>query len=70
MVISLSGDQLRLLRIRAQRLTPQQPGTVAGVAQIVRELCGIQAQDARAATLGIRMRSAGLLAADVEYARA
>jgi Winged helix DNA-binding domain len=69
MAISLSGDQVRLLRMRAQRLTPQPPGTVAGVAHIVKDLCGIQAQDARAATLGVRVRSADLLAADVEYAR-
>ena len=69
MAISLSGDQVRLLRMRAQRLTPQPPGTVAGVAPIVKDLCGIQAQDARAATLGVRVRSADLLAADVEYAR-
>src|SRR5229473_3647760 len=69
MAISLSGDQICLLRMRAQRLTPQPPGTVGGVAPIVKDLCGIQAQDARAATLGVRARSAGLLAADVEYAR-
>jgi len=69
MAISLSGDQVRLLRMRAQRLTPQPPGTVAGVAPIVKDLCGIQAQDARAAMLGVRVRSADLLAADVEYAR-
>lgn len=69
MAISLSGDQVRTLRMRAQRLIPHPPGTVAGVAPIVKELCGIQAQDARAATLGVRVRSAGLLAVDVEYAR-
>ena len=69
MAISLSGDQVRRLRVCAQRLTPQSPGTVGGVAHIVKELCGIQAQDARAATLGVRVRSAGLLATDVEYAR-
>jgi hypothetical protein len=69
MAISLSGDQVRLLRMRAQRLTPQPPGAVGGVAPIVKELCGIQAQDARAATLGVRVRSVDLLATDVEYAR-
>src|SRR5258708_8220093 len=69
MAISLSGDQVRLLRMRAQRLTPQPPGTVAGVAPIVKDLCGIQAQDARAAMLGVRVRSADLLAAVVAYAR-
>ena len=51
MSISLSDDQLRFLRLRAQRLTPRQPGEVIGVAQVVKEVCGIQAQDASAATL-------------------
>jgi Winged helix DNA-binding domain len=41
----------------------------SGVAHLVKELCGIQAQDARAATLALRTRSAGLIAADVERAR-
>jgi hypothetical protein len=70
MAISLSNDQVRLLRLRAQRLTPGTRDTVPGVAGLVRELCGIQAQDARAAALALRVRGAGLLAADVERARA
>jgi DNA glycosylase AlkZ-like len=69
MAISLSDDQLRFLRLRAQRLTPQQPGEVIGVAQVVKEVCGIQAQDASAATLAVRSRSVGLVATDVELAR-
>src|SRR5258708_23605047 len=69
MAISLAGDQIGMLRMGARRLTPQRAGTSGGVAPIVKDLCGIQAQDARAATLGVRARSAGLLAADVEYAR-
>src|SRR5437763_4843334 len=69
MSISLSDDQLRFLRLRAQRLTPQQPGEVIGVAQVVKEVCGIQAQDASAATLAVRARSVGLVVADVEQAR-
>ncbi|HYP40830.1 MAG TPA: winged helix DNA-binding domain-containing protein [Chloroflexia bacterium] len=36
---------------------------------MVKELCGIQAQDAPAAALAVRARSAGLTAADVEHAR-
>ena len=70
MTISLSDDQLRFLRLRAQRLTPQQPGEVIGVAQVVKEVCGIQAQDASAATLAVRSRSNGLFVSDVEQARA
>src|SRR5438128_7925854 len=65
MAISLSNNQVRLLRMRAQRLTPQQTDAVASVAHIVKEVCGLQAQDALAATLGVRVRSAGLVAADV-----
>ncbi len=69
MAISLTDDQLLFLRLRAQRLTPQQPGAASGVAHVVKELCGIQAQDAPAAALAIRARSSGLVAADVEQAR-
>lgn len=69
MAITLSDDQACLLRLRAQLLTPQQPAEVIGVAHIVKELCGIQAQDAPAAALAVRVRSNGLLATDVEQAR-
>lgn len=65
----MSNDAVRLLRIHAQRLTPQQPNAIQSVAQVVKELCGLQAQDAHAATLAVRPRSAGLLAADIERAR-
>jgi hypothetical protein len=69
MAISLSDDQVRLLRLRAQWLTPRPGDTVPGVAHLVKELCGIQAQDAQAAQLALRVRSAGLVAADVERTR-
>lgn len=69
MPIFLSNDQLRFLRMRAQRLTPQQQGEVMGVAQVVKEVCGIQAQEASAATLAVRSRSVGLVVSDVEQAR-
>src|SRR5438105_4214301 len=69
MVISLSNDQVRLLRLHAQRLAPRSRNTVSGVASLVKELCGIQAQDARAATLALCARSIGLVADDVERAR-
>ena len=51
MSIILSDDQLRFLHLRAQRLTPQQPEEVIHVAQVVKEVCAIQAQDAFAAAL-------------------
>ena len=69
MSISLSDDQLRFLRLRAQRLTPLQKGGMIGVTQVVKEVCGIQAQDAFAATLAVRSRSVGLFVNDVEQAR-
>ena len=69
MTISLSDDHVLLLRLRAQRLTPQPADPAAGVAHVVKELCGIQAQDSRAAALAVRVRSAGLVATDVEHAR-
>ncbi len=69
MTISLSNDQVRFLRLLAQRLTSQSPDGVTGVVEVVKQVCGIQAQDASAATLAVRARSAGLVAADVEQAR-
>src|SRR5262249_54918071 len=69
MAISLSDEQVRLLRLRAQRLTPQRPGEATSVAQVVKEMCGIQAQDPFAAPLAVRARSGGLLAVQVEQAR-
>ena len=69
MTISLSSDQVCLLRLRAQRLTSQQQHTNLAVADLVKELCGIQAQDIHAAPLVLRGRSTGLVAADVELAR-
>jgi uncharacterized protein YcaQ len=69
MAISLSNDQVRFLRLRAQRLTPQSPGEVTGVTQVVKEVCGIQAQDASAATLAVRARSVGVVVADIERER-
>lgn len=68
-MISLSDDHVRLLRLRAQRLAPPSRNTAASVARIVKEVCGIQAQDASAASLAVRVRSSGLVAADVELAR-
>ncbi|MFL5660818.1 MAG: winged helix DNA-binding domain-containing protein [Ktedonobacteraceae bacterium] len=68
---SLSDEHVRLLRLRAQRLAPPSPSSsvVASVMQVVKKVCGIQAQEAPAATLAVRVRSTGLVAADVERAR-
>lgn len=69
MAISLCDDRACFLRLHAQRLTSQQPDAASSVASIVRDLGGIQAQDASAAALAVRVRSVGLVADDVEYAR-
>src|SRR5690348_15779445 len=69
MTISLTNDHVRQLRLHAQRLTRQHPDLGTSVVHLVKELGGLQAQDLRAATLAIRVRSAGLVAADVEHAR-
>ncbi len=69
MTISLSDDHVRFLRLHAQRLLPHTLATSTSVAQVVKEVCGIQAQDAAAAALAVRVRSAGLRVADIEHAR-
>jgi DNA glycosylase AlkZ-like len=69
MSITLSDDQLRFLRLGVQRLIPPKQIENIDVAQVVKEVCGIQAQDASAAPLAVRVRSAGLVLADVEQAR-
>ena len=57
------------LRLRAQRLHPEAAREATNVAHLVRDLCGLQAQDLSAATLAVRPRSSGLTASDVERAR-
>jgi hypothetical protein len=57
------------LRLRAQRLMSQSSDGVTGVVEVVKQVCGIQGQDATAATLAVRVRSAGLVVVDVEQAR-
>jgi hypothetical protein len=69
---SLNDRQVRLLRLRAQRLSMHQPAGTTGpvrVRQVVSDVCGLQAQDAAAAALSVRARCGGLVAAHVEQAR-
>src|SRR5690348_17482238 len=66
MTLTLSDNQVRFLRSRAQRLVVS---SVNNVAHLIKALCGIQAQDTRAAELAIRVRSVGIVTADVEQAR-
>ena len=68
MATALSDERVRLLRLRAQRLDPRPPGEAGGVARAVRDICGVQAQDAAAASLAVRARTVGLVAGDIERA--
>src|SRR5437588_1340809 len=69
MAVSLSDDHVRFLRLRAQRLALPPSDRITSVAHVVKELCGIQAQEVAAAALAVRVRSVGLVAANVEHAR-
>lgn len=66
--IAISDELARRLRIRGQCLSPRQPRPASAVL-LVKDLCGVQAQDPVAATLAVRARTAGLAASDVEHAR-
>lgn len=68
MTIDLSREQAGRLLLQAQGLTDAQ-GNGATVASVVHDCSGVQAQDPRQAQLGIRARSNGLTAADVEAAQ-
>src|SRR5512133_903498 len=63
---SLAADRLRAPRLRAQWLDkPHATGATA----VVRNLCGVQAQDINAAAMSIGVRAEGLTADDVARAR-
>src|SRR5215469_12930939 len=67
MALELSARDVRLARIRAQRLTD---GTRmrGNPAAVVRAVCGVQAQSVSAARLSVRVRSHGLTGTDVDTA--
>jgi hypothetical protein len=64
-VTGSGDDRLRRLRLRAQRLTGRRPRDVA---ELVRAVAGLQAQDLPASRLAIRPRSTGLDQAAVRRA--
>jgi hypothetical protein len=68
-MISFSEDETRWLRLEAQRLHPESAGEPGDLAQVLRAVCGLQAQEATAAALGLRARCAGLVQVEVERAR-
>jgi hypothetical protein len=63
----VSGRAHTLRRARAAAQLLHRPRT-AGVAEVVRRLLAVQAQDLRAARLALRARATGLAAADVDAA--
>src|SRR2546423_2997427 len=66
---TLSTDQVRWLRVRAQGLAGGGPGSVAAsVTDVVRTAAALQAQAAGPARVQVWSRSAGLKAADVDAA--
>jgi len=64
----LTDDHVRWLRQRAQFLIPATERT-RGVAQLLRAIGGVQAQELPAAALALRARTAGLTAQAVDHAR-
>ena len=69
MAIRLTFDQVRHLRLRAQSLVSPQPGGPDAAVQVVRRVCGLQAQDVFAASLGVRVRSTGATLTGANQAR-
>ena len=63
-----SAEALRRRRLRAQRLDAAARADDADVARVVRAVGGIQAQDMRAATLGVAVRSGRLTGTDIAAA--
>jgi hypothetical protein len=66
---TLPPDVARALLTRAQRLGGPERDDGASVADVVRLVGGLQAQDAPAAALGVRARLAGATASGVDRAR-
>jgi len=69
MPLNLTPQQLRLLRLRAQRLVPSRDAPPATPAQILSAVVGVQAQELKAGLLSLRARGPGFTAAQVEGAR-
>ena len=67
-MMQLSSHQTRLLHLGNLRLALNRRSSSDGVSQIVKDVCGLQAQEAFSAMLGIRARSSGLKISDVENA--
>lgn len=67
---SITAEQTRLLRLRAQQLWIPDPAPAADPQDVVSAICGVQAQDASAAALSVRVRCPGVTAGGIESALA
>lgn len=68
-MIVLTLDLTRNLRLRSQRLSAARPAESPDPAGLLRDVCGVQAQEARPAALAVWVRGAGPTAGDLEHAR-
>jgi hypothetical protein len=69
MNVQLTNQQARILRMKAQRLMPEEEAGMCTPAEILRACGGMQAQELPAALLGLRARSRGLTAEQVNQVR-
>jgi hypothetical protein len=69
MKLMLTDHQVRILRLRAQGLIPQETRRPASVEQVLTEVCGVQAQELPAALMSVHARGLGLAATDIEQER-
>jgi hypothetical protein len=67
--VAASPNQACYLRLRTQHLYPRVLQASGSVAELVKDLCSLQAQDAFAAVLAVWVRSNDLVADQVEQAR-
>jgi hypothetical protein len=68
-MIVLTSELTRQLRLRAQRLDGEARTRSSDPAGLLGDVCGVQAQEARAAVLALWVRGGGPTAPDVERAR-
>lgn len=69
MTRKLTAEEIRYLRLRAQHLVPERTPVHGNVTQLLRDICGVQAQEPLSSALAVRARNIGIVAADVERAR-
>lgn len=68
-MIVLTEEQTRIVRSRSQRLGAAARAERLGPARLLHDICGVQAQEARAAVLAVWVRGGGSTFGEVEQAR-